>query len=48
MNRMKQEWQQEKHKLTEELHKTQKRLERLEKEKIRNNLVITGIQVDTK
>lgn len=37
-----------KYKPTEELHKTQKWLERLEKEKIRNSLVITEIQVDTK
>lgn len=47
INKMKEEWKHEKKELTEELGKAQRRLEVLEKDKIRNNLVITGIAMDT-
>lgn len=47
MEAMREGWKKEKNTLVNELHKTQKRLEFLEREKIRNNLVISGIEIDT-
>lgn len=46
INKLKEEWKQEKKELIEELGKTQRRLEVLEKDKIRNNLTITGIAME--
>lgn len=47
MAKMKKEWESEKETLNNRLNLTENKLEKLEREKIRNNLVITGIKVDT-
>lgn len=47
MQKMKKEWMEEKEELIYKLEATEARLERIEKDKIRNNIVISGIEVKT-
>lgn len=42
---MQNEWRAEKKELTDKLSKAEQRIEKLEKDKIRNNLVVTGIKI---
>jgi hypothetical protein len=44
--RMKEEWREEKCELLYKIQQSEQRIEKLEKDKIRNNLVITGISMD--
>lgn len=48
MQTMKGRWEREKNELADELQKTNRRLELLDREKIRNNLVVSGVEMNAR